>query len=97
MRCCVSHGRTAVLLTTRMQVRVRRAEVEISVLKEVKDKEVTELKEQVRDLMFFLEAKEKVKDSPLKTEIEEGSIVVAEKETQNSRKVSKGERRKRKS
>ena len=64
--------------------------IELNVTKEIKDKEIFELKEQVRDLMFFLEAKEKVQESNFKDEIEEGDIVVPESQAQgSSRKISK--------
>jgi len=60
------------------QNKVKRSDVEIGVIKEVKDREVGELKEQVRDLMFYLESQATVGASPLKEEIQEGSIVVTE-------------------
>lgn len=41
-----------------------------------KEQEVTELKEQVRDLMFYLEAKNKIEASELKDEIEGASVEV---------------------
>jgi len=75
------------------QTKLKRAEIEVNVLKEVKDKEISELKEQVRDLMFYLEAQAKVKESPLKNDIEEGSIVVAETSAKATRKTSSGGRK----
>ena len=60
------------------QLKLKRTEIELNVTKEVKDKEISDLKEQVRDLMFFLEAKDKVQESEYKDEIEEGNIIVAE-------------------
>jgi len=75
------------------QTRLKRAEIEINVIKEVKDKEIGELKEQVRDLMFYLEAQAKVKDSPMKDEIEGGSVVVGEASSEASRKPPKGGRK----
>jgi BRCA1-associated protein len=60
------------------QTRLRRAEVEVGVIKNTKDTEIQELKEQVRDLMFFMEAQSQVKESPLKDEIESGSVTVGE-------------------
>merc|ERR1712029_1177761 len=72
------------------QIKVKKSEIELNVTKEIKDKEIFELKEQVRDLMFFLEAKEKVQESNFKDEIEEGDIVVPESQAQgSSRKISK--------
>ena len=72
------------------QIQLKKKEIELNVTKEIKDKEIFELKEQVRDLMFFLEAKEKVQESNFKDEIEEGDIVVPESQAQGpSRKISK--------
>jgi len=60
------------------QTKLKKAEIELSVVKESKDKEVQDLKDQVRDLMFYLEAQAKVQQSPLKGEIEEGQLIVGE-------------------
>ena len=66
--------------------------------KEVKEREISDLKDQVRDLMFFLEGRDKVQESPLKNELEEGNIIVAESSEQQqptTRKTSKsGKKRK---
>ena len=43
-----------------------------------KDKEINELKEQVRDLMFYMEAQQKIAGSPLCQEIQDGDLVIAE-------------------
>jgi len=78
------------------QIKVKKSEIELNVTKEIKDKEISDLKDQVRDLMFFLEAKEKVQESPYKDEIEEGNIIVAESQDVKTRKASKsgGKRKK---
>jgi len=60
------------------QTRLKRAEVEAAVLQQKKDREILELQEQVRDLMFYMEAQSQVKESPLKDEIQGGSITVGE-------------------
>merc|ERR1712012_763323 len=60
------------------QTRLKKAEVEVAVLQKTKDREILELQEQVRDLMFFMEAQSKVKESPLKDEIQGGSITVGD-------------------
>jgi len=86
------------------QLKLKRTEIELNVTKEVKDKEISDLKEQVRDLMFFLEAKDKVQESEYKDEIEEGNIIVAENGGFNplesappaTRKTSKSGKRSRK-
>jgi hypothetical protein len=49
------------------QLRLKRTECELNVLKHQKDEEIRELKEQVRDLMFYLEAQGKVKSNKLGT------------------------------
>lgn len=43
-----------------------------------RDSEITELKEQVRDLMFFMEAQNTIAKSELKEEIEAGSVSVGD-------------------
>ena len=75
------------------QTRLKRAEIEINVMKEVKDKEIGELKEQVRDLMFYLEAQAKVKESPLKNDIEGGTIVMGEASGETPKKSTNGARK----
>ncbi|KAI8831580.1 hypothetical protein BC829DRAFT_409445 [Chytridium lagenaria] len=45
-----------------------------------KEKEVNELNEQVRDLMFYLETQQKVDQSPMKDELQGGTIVVEERQ-----------------
>lgn len=49
-----------------------------------KQTEVTNLKEQVQDLMFYLDAQNKVENSELREEIASGRIVIPE--TSNSAK-----------
>ncbi len=51
------------------QLRLKRTECELNVLKHQKDEEIRELKEQVRDLMFYLEAQGKVKSNKLGTAV----------------------------
>ena len=78
------------------QTKLKKTEVELNVTKELKEREISDLKDQVRDLMFFLEGRDKVQESPMKSELEEGSIIVAEpSEPTPTRKTSKsGKRRK---
>ena len=75
------------------QTKLKRSEIEVNVIKEVKDKEIGELKEQVRDLMFYLEAQAKVKDSPMKNDIEGGSIVMGEASDETPKKSKNSGRR----
>lgn len=55
-----------------------------------KEKEVADLKEQVRDLMFYMEAQNTISRSEFKEEIAEGSVTVGEDST------SKGKNRRKK-
>ncbi|KAJ3048789.1 hypothetical protein HK102_012627, partial [Quaeritorhiza haematococci] len=43
-----------------------------------KEREIGDLREQVRDLMFYLETVQKVEKSPLKEELREGTLVIEE-------------------
>jgi BRCA1-associated protein len=52
-----------------------------------KEKEVVDLKDQVRDLMFYMEAQNTIQNSELKDEIAEGSVTIAE--TKKNRRKSK--------
>ncbi|KAI8832418.1 BRCA1-associated protein 2-domain-containing protein [Chytriomyces cf. hyalinus JEL632] len=45
-----------------------------------KGKQVEELNEQVRDLMFYLEAQQKVDASPLKNELQNGTVVLEQQQ-----------------
>ncbi|KAG8268242.1 BRCA1-associated protein [Homalodisca vitripennis] len=58
-----------------------------------KDKEISELKEQLRDIMFYFEAEKQIKASDHKDEIAEGHIVVGETSTT----VPKNKQRRRRS
>lgn len=50
-----------------------------------KEQEVTDLKEQVRDLMFYMEAQNTISKSELKDEIAEGSVTVGEESTSKNK------------
>ncbi|KAJ3237478.1 hypothetical protein HDU81_009422 [Chytriomyces hyalinus] len=61
-----------------------------------KGKQVEELTEQVRDLMFYLEAQQKVDASPLKNELQNGTVVLEqlpEPSTGGSASKSKGKKK----
>merc|ERR1719350_559132 len=51
-----------------------------------KDKEITDLKEQIRDVMFYLEAQSKVGQSPLREEIQQGEVTIGEGSAGNTPK-----------
>lgn len=61
------------------QKKLQQVEEKLTQVSTTKDKEVAELKDQVRDLMFFLEAQAKLKDVPDTTreEIESGTMFVS--------------------
>jgi BRCA1-associated protein len=50
------------------------------------EQEIAELKSQVRDLMFFLETREKLKEDP---ELQDGKLIVVDKKTLPSKKKQK--------
>lgn len=41
-----------------------------------KNSEINEVKEQLRDVMFYLEAQRQISDSDMKEEMQEGSVIV---------------------
>ena len=80
------------------QMRITDTESQLKELKTTKDKEITELQEQVRDLMFFLETQEKLKtvSNETRDEIASGHIVVqpnSESSSGSSRPKSKLKKR----
>ncbi|KAI8800807.1 hypothetical protein BJ742DRAFT_685709 [Cladochytrium replicatum] len=66
------------------EVEAKEAEVK------AKEKEVGELKEQVQDLMFFLETQKKVEDSPMREELRSGKVVVTPGGSSSSSQRRKG-------
>lgn len=60
------------------QTRLKDVEGKLQELQEAKDKEVKELQEQLRDLMFYLDAKDKIDSSSndIRQEIQEGTVIV---------------------
>ncbi|KAI1303193.1 BRCA1-associated protein [Halotydeus destructor] len=76
------------------QKKLDETEKRLKQVTEDKEKEVAELKDQVRDLMFFLEAQQKLQDVPEATreEIEGGQIVMSPS-TSTAKPRSKGKRR----
>jgi len=61
----------------------------------VKEKtlEIADLKEQLRDIMFFFEARTKIEESSMKDEITDGQVIVGEA-VQPSTSTQKKERKK---
>ncbi len=77
------------------QQRLSETELQLKQIQESKTKEVQDLKEQVRDLMFFLETQEKLKSVSDETreEIASGQIVVQQNENSVSKSKSKNRKR----
>lgn len=72
------------------QTKHKQLQDELSEYKGAKENELTDLREQVRDLMFFLEAQKQIGNSAQKDEIAGGQIIVPEssknvKHTRSSR------------
>lgn len=81
------------------QKKLKETEDKMMRLITVKDKELVDLKEQVRDLMFFVQARDKIlqePDSHLQQEIQEGRIVVGEGASTSQPSSSRGKSRKKK-
>merc|ERR1719189_1135439 len=60
------------------QAKVEKSQKKMEDTQIQKDKEIKELQEQVRDLMFYMEAQQKIAGSPLCQEIQDGDLVIAE-------------------
>lgn len=60
------------------QSRLKDVETKLQELQKTKDKEIEDLQEQMRDLMFYLDAKEKISSSSneVQQEMQEGTIIV---------------------
>ncbi|ORX60820.1 hypothetical protein BCR36DRAFT_578893 [Piromyces finnis] len=68
----------------------------LKILVDEKDKEINDLKEQVRDLMFYLDAKSKVENCENKEEIQNGTIIISEESSTSSKKKKKTKNKKKK-
>ncbi|XP_049768273.1 BRCA1-associated protein isoform X1 [Schistocerca cancellata] len=67
------------------QDKFQQLEKQFSTYREEKDKELAEVREQLRDVMFYLEAQKQISESSDRDEIAEGQIVVPEPSTAASR------------
>ncbi|GJQ78114.1 hypothetical protein Trydic_g2452 [Trypoxylus dichotomus] len=74
------------------QVKVTKLEEKLAETKTIKDQEIIDLKEQIRDLMFYIDAQRVIEKSDEREEIASGTITVGEP-PQNTRK-SKNRRKK---
>lgn len=61
---------------TLWQTKYKKLQDELSELKVTKEAELTDLKEQIRDLMFFLDAQKQIEESADRDEIAAGRIVI---------------------
>jgi BRCA1-associated protein len=61
---------------TSWQTKYNKLKDELSELKISKEEEIADLKEQIRDLMFFLDAQKQIKESADRDEIAAGRIVI---------------------
>lgn len=61
---------------TEWQSKFQSTESKLKEVQAVKDAEIVDLKEQIRDLMFYMEAQNTIEKSELKDEIASGSVVV---------------------
>jgi len=61
---------------TSWQTKCNKLKDELSELKISKEEEIADLKEQIRDLMFFLDAQKQIKESDDRDEIAAGRIVI---------------------
>lgn len=61
---------------TLWQTKYKKLQDELSELKATKEIEITDLKEQIRDLMFFLDAQKQIEESADRDEIAAGRIVI---------------------
>lgn len=75
---------------TAWQVKYKKLEDELSELKTTKETEVVDLKEQIRDLMFFLDAQKQIEKSIDRDEIATGRIVVPPNSSSGKSSGSRG-------
>lgn len=61
---------------TSWQIKHKQLQDEMNDMKEKKELEATDLREQIRDLMFFLEAQKQIENSSEREEIASGRIVM---------------------
>lgn len=71
------------------QNKITKLEEKYHELKQVREKEVADLKEQVRDLMFFIDAQQIIEKSEDKEEIAGGTITVGEAPKTKAKKGKK--------
>ena len=60
------------------QAKIEKSQKEMEATQIKKDTEIKELQDQVRDLMFYMEAQQKIAGSPLCQEIQDGELMIPE-------------------
>lgn len=70
------------------QAKYTKLQEELSELKSAKETEIADLKEQIRDLMFFLDAQKQIEESTDREEIAAGQIVIPPNQSKDERKSS---------
>ena len=76
-------------------IKYKQLEQQYENYKIVKETELDGVKEQLRDIMFYMHAQSKIAESDLKDEIVGGTVVVPEADTPST-SAAKGNRRKKK-
>ncbi|CAH1134339.1 unnamed protein product [Ceutorhynchus assimilis] len=74
------------------QAKLTHLEERLAEIQTTKDREVAELKEQVRDLMFFINAQQAIEKSEDREEIAQGTVTVGEKPQTSKNKKGKKRR-----
>ncbi|XP_015121101.1 BRCA1-associated protein [Diachasma alloeum] len=78
---------------TSWQTKHKQLQEELKECKNAKDREIQDLKEQIRDLMFFLEAQKQIENSTDKDDIAGGTIIVPESSTTTPKSRSRRNRK----
>ena len=78
---------------TSWQVNHKQLQDELSQYKIKKEAEVTDLKEQLRDVMFFFEAQKQIENSAHREEIAEGRIMIGPNANSSKNTSTRGSRR----
>lgn len=66
----------------------KQSDEKLAAYQAAKEKEIAELKDEIRDLMFYMEAQNVVANSQLKDEIDDTSITIAEPAQSSAAKAS---------
>ncbi|XP_018335142.1 BRCA1-associated protein [Agrilus planipennis] len=75
------------------QNKITKLEESLNELKTTKENEIAELKEQIRDLMFYIDAQQVIAKSDNKDEIASGTVTVGEAPQQQSKRKHRGKKK----